>query len=167
MGGGVLIVVLAEQLQRQIKLENQIAADWLLYYKERKRQHLEQRRQLEDGCQQAAVITGSRSTGVARPVESMAIKLSEHDQGNDAKWLQVVEAVADLISIKKQQLLQARQECRFYISPAGGRPGWIAPVQQRYGELSGWCPAERTLQDMWRSIVTLAVRIANIQGCRF
>ncbi|XER12695.1 hypothetical protein SATMO3_29230 [Sporomusa aerivorans] len=41
------------------------------------------------------------------------------------------------------------------------RPGWIAPVQQRFGEITGWCPSERTIQDMWRDIVIVAVRGAR------
>lgn len=68
---------------------------------------------------------------------------------------------------KKRQLLELGQECRFYISPDGGRPGWIAPVQQRFGEITEWCPAENKIKEMWYEIVGLAVRIAIIRNCEF
>lgn len=49
----------------------------------------------------------------------MACKLDEHDTSNTVKWLQTVEDVKSIVGPKKRQLLELRQECRFYISPDG------------------------------------------------
>jgi len=48
-----------------------------------------------------------------------------------------------------------------------GRPGWIAPVQNRFGEITGWCPAEQTLKNLWADVVTTAVRVALARGCQY
>jgi len=155
-------------IRGQIKHENRVAADWIIHYRERKRAHIERRQEIQAGTRERNEnIGGGRSSVPGRPVEATACKLAEHDESNTAKWLQVVENVKLVLSPKKRQLLELRQECRWYISPDGGRPGWIAPVQQRFGEITGWCPAERTIQDMWRDIVATAVRIAIIRGCEF
>lgn len=158
----------AVDIKAQIKNENQIAANWLIHYRERKRSHDERRQEIVNGTRERDEnVGGGRSSLPGRPVESVACRLEEHDTSNTAKWLQAVEDVKSIVGPKKRQLLELRQECRFYISPDGGRPGWIAPVQQRFGEITGWCPAERTIQDMWRDIVSLAVRTATIRECIF
>ena len=158
----------AVDVKEQIKRENRVAADWLIHYRERKRAHNERRQELQVGTREKDDnVGGGRSSLPGKPVERLACTLAEHDTGNAAKWLQVVEDVKSIVGPKKRQLLELRQECRFYISPDGGRPGWIAPVQQRFGEITGWCPAERTIQDMWRGIVSITVRIATIRGCNF
>lgn len=112
-------------------------------------------------------VGGGRSSLPGKPVESMACKLDEHDTSNTAKWLQTVEDVKSIVGPKKRQLIELRQECRFYISPDGGRPGWIAPVQQRFGEITGWCPAESKIKEMWYDIIWLTVRVATIRDCKF
>lgn len=155
-------------IRAQIKTENQIAANWLIHYRERKRDHDNQRQEILAGTKERDDnVGGGRSSIPGRPVERMACKLEEHDTGNTANWLQTVEDVKAIVGPKKRQLLELRQECRFYISPDGGRPGWIAPVQQRFGEITGWCPAENKIKEMWYEIVGLAVRIAIIKKCEF
>jgi len=155
-------------IKAQIRYENRVAATWLIHYRQRKREHDERRHEIEAGLKEKDDnVGGGRSSLPGRPVESLVCKLDEHDNSNTAKWLQVVEDTKDILGPKKLQLLELRQECRLYLSPNGGRPGWIAPVQCRFGEITGWCPAERTIQDMWRDIVALAVRVAISRGCQF
>lgn len=155
-------------IKEQIRKENKIAANWLIHYRERKRVHEEQRQEILAGTREHDEnVGGGRSSIPGRPVESMDCKLDEHDTNTSAKWLQTVEDVKAIVGPKKRQLLELRQECRFYISPDGGRPGWIAPVQQRFGEITGWCPAENKIKEMWYEIVGLAVRIAIIRNCEF
>lgn len=158
----------AADIKAQMKKENQVAADWLIYYRARKRSHDERREEmLRSTGGKPENIGGSRSSLPGRPVESMVCRLAEHDASDTARWLRVVESVQAIIGPKKRQLLELRQECRFYMSPDGGRPGWIAPVQQRFGELTGDCPAENKIREMWYEIVGLAVRIAAILNCKF
>lgn len=130
-------------IKDQIREENRVAANWLIHYRERKRDHEERRQELLANTKEKDDnVVGGRSTVIGRPTEALACKLEDHDNGNSAKWLQVVEDVKSIIGPKKKQLLEIRQECRFYISPDGGRPGWIAPVQVRFGEMTGWCSSE-------------------------
>lgn len=155
-------------IKSQIRNENQVAGNWLIHYRERKRSHDERRQEITAGTRERDEnVGGGRSSLPGKPVESMACKLDEHDTSNTAKWLQTVEDVKSIVGPKKRQLLELRQECRFYISPDGGRPGWIAPVQQRFGEITGWCPAENKIKEMWYDVVLLTVRIAIIRGCKF
>jgi hypothetical protein len=154
--------------KRLIKEENRIAANWLIYYRERKREHEEQRVRLLEGTKgKESNVGGRRPNRISRPTEELACKLEAHEHGDTAKWLLVVEEVKKIVGPKKRLLIELRQECKFYISPEGGRPGWIVPVQIRFGEMTGWCPAERTIQDMWRDVVYMAVRIAFAKKCHF
>lgn len=155
-------------IKSQIRNENKIAVGWLVNYRERRRSHDERRQELTSGTRERDEnVGGGRSSLPGKPVESLALKLEEHDTGNTAKWLQTVEDVKLIVGPKKRQLIELRQECRFYISPDGGRPGWIAPVQQRFGEITGWCPAENKIKEMWYDVVLMTVRIAIIRGCKF
>lgn len=155
-------------IKAQIKEENRIAANWLIHYRERKREYEEKKQEILAGTREKDDnVGGGRSTIIGCPTESVVCKLDEHSNSNNALWLQTVEDVKSIVGPKKRQLLELRQECRYYIGPDGGRPGWIAPVQQRFGEITGWCPAERTIQDMWRECVSLAVRVAMARGCEF
>lgn len=156
------------EIKSQIRNENQVAGNWLIHYRARKRSHDEQRQEITAGTRERDEnVGGGRPSLPGKPVESMACKLDEHDTSNTAKWLQTVEDVKSIVGPKKRQLLELRQECRFYISPDGGRPGWIAPVQQRFGEITGWCPAESKIKEMWYDVVWLTVRVATIRGCKF
>ena len=156
-------------IQEQIRRENKVAAAWLIHYRERKRIHEERRREIETGAKKERDenVGGGRASEPGRPTEAMALALDAHDNCNNAKWLVAVEDVMRIIGPKKRQLIELRQECRFYIGPDGGRPGWIAPVQQRFGEVTGWCPAERTLHEMWHDVIGLTVRIAMAHNCIF
>lgn len=158
----------ALQIKDQIKQENRIASNWLIHYRERKRDHDERRQEILAGARERDEnVGGGRSSLPGKPVESMACKLDEHDTSNTAKWLQVVEDVKAIVGPKKRQLLELRQECRFYISPDGGRPGWVAPVQQRFGEITGWIPSEQVMKNYWNDIVNTAVRMSVVRGCKF
>lgn len=155
-------------IKERIKIENRITANWLIHYRERKRDHDERRQEiLASKKEYDENVGGGRSSIPGRPTEAMACKLDEHDTSNTARWLQAIEDVKAIVGPKKLQLLELRQECRFYISPDGGRPGWIAPVQQRFGEITGWCPAENKIKEMWYEVVGLTVRIAIIRNCKF
>lgn len=158
----------ALQIKDKIREENRVAVNWLIHYRERKRDH-ENRRQeiLANTKEKDDNVGGGRSTVISRPTESLACKLEEHDNSNNARWLQAVEDVKSIIGPKKRQLLELRQECRFYISPDGGRPGWIAPIQIRFGEMTGWTPSEQVIKNNWNDIVVMAVRVAIVRGCKF
>lgn len=158
----------ALDIRAQIREENRIATNWLINYRKRKMDHDDKRKEIEVGTRERDEnVGGGRSSLPGKPVESMACRLSEHDNNNTAKWLMTVEQVKSIVGPKKRQLLELRQECKFYISPDGGRPGWIAPVQQRFGEITGWCPAENKIKEMWHDVVTLTVRVAKINACKF
>lgn len=151
------------ELKDTIKQQNKIASDWLVYYRERKREHEERRQELYSKREKAVGL----STGLAKPTETLAVNLADHDSSNNALWLETVETVYNMVGRKKQLLIKLRQECKPYASSYGGRPGWIAPVQARWGDEERWCPVEITLKRMWFDIVNLATRIAMIKNCKF
>lgn len=162
------MIAVALDMRACIKQENRIAANWLIYYRERKRDYEERRQEIAAGLREKDEnVGGGRSSLPGNPVESLVIKVDDYDHNNTAKWLYAVKDVKSIVGPKKKQLLELRQECKFYISPDGGRPGWIAPVQQRFGEITGWCPAENKIKEMWYDIVDLTVRIALIRQCKF
>lgn len=157
----------ADEIRGEIRRQNRIASAWLINYRERKRGFEERLQEIKAGVKPVDENVGGGRSGPGNPTGSMVVKTIDFETGETAKWLQVVEDVARMVGSKKLMLLKLRQECKYYISPDGGRPGWIAPVQQRFGEMTGWCPAEQTLKDMWGSLVTLAIQIAGIHGCKF
>ena len=158
-----------KEIREQIRKDNKTASMWLIHYRERKRDHEERRREIAAGTKREhdENVGGGRASEPGRPTEDMALALEAHDNSDSARWLQTVEAVLKIIGIKKRQLVELRQECRYYISPDGGRPGWVAPVQQRFGEITGWCPSDDKIKEMWYDVVCLAIRIANIKKCKF
>lgn len=151
-------------LKESLKEENRIASSWLIHYKERKREHELKREEL---LKKPEICVKNNFNG--KPTETLAIKLAEHDDNDTARWLRTVEEVERILAKNKTKtiLLKLRQKCQLYSPPEGGRPGWIAPVQMRFGELTDSCPAEQTLRDMWANIVVLTVRIAYLQKCKF
>lgn len=152
------------ELNDTMKQQNKIASDWLVYYWERKREHEERRQELSSKKERAAGL----STGLSKPTEMLAVNFVDHDCfSNTALWLEVVETVYNMVGRKKRLLLKLRQECRFYASPNGGRPGWIAPVQVRFGEEMGFVPAEQVLRNMWEDIIYITVRLALMKKCKF
>jgi hypothetical protein len=152
------------KIKKEIKEQNKIASDWLIYYHERKESH---QAVLEEIQKKPETSFKAKSNIPQKPTEILALKLAEHSNNNTAKWLYVVECVTKILSPKKALLLKLRQECKFYASPGGGRPGWIAAVQYKMADLTGWCPNEQYLREMWLDIIHLAIRIAYLQNCKF
>lgn len=75
-------------IKEQIRRENKIAANWLIHYRECKRDHEEQRQEILAGAREHDEnVGGGRLSITGRPVESMACKLNEHDTNTSAKWL--------------------------------------------------------------------------------
>lgn len=158
-----------QEIQQRIRRENKTAALWLIHCRKRKRDHEERRREILAGTkrEQDENVGGGRSSVPGRPTESMALALVDHDDNNAARWIRAIEDVERIVGPKKRQLLELRQECQYYIGPDGGRPGWIAPVQRRFGEVTGWIPSEQVLKNYWHEIVATTVRVAAIRKCKF
>lgn len=147
-----------------IKRQNKIASDWLIYYRERKMEHEEKRQELYSKKEKAVGL----STGLSKPTEGLAINLADHDLGNEARWLETIETVYSILNHKQRLILRLRQECQFHTTPpSAGRPGWIAPVQARFGGIKQKPPAEQTLKDIWYHIVNYVVRLALMKKCNF
>ena len=158
-----------KEIREQIRKDNKTASMWLIHYRERKRDHEERRREIAAGTKRDydENVGGGRASEPGRPTEAMALALERCDTSNAAKWLRVVEDVLRIVGPRKRQLIELRQECRFYISPNGGRSGWIAPVQQRFGEVTGWIPSEQIIKNYWNDIIATAVRVAVYHKCKF
>lgn len=163
-----MIIAEKDDIREQMRIENRVAANWLIHYRERARDHAERRREIEAGKRQVDEnVGGGRGSMPGNPTQAMVMALAAHDDGNNARWLKTVESVMGIVGPKKRELIELRQECRFYISPTGGRPGWIQAVQVRFGEKTGWTPSEQILKNYWNDIVTTTVRVAALNKCKF
>lgn len=157
-----------KSIEERIKSKRRAANSWLIHYRERARDHAERRREIESGKKSVDEnVGGGRSSMPGNPTQAIVMALAVHDDCNSARWIRAVEDVMRIVGPKKRQLIELRQECRFYIGPDGGRPGWIAPVQQRFGEITGWCPAEQTLKTLWADVVNLMILVAAERNCKF
>jgi hypothetical protein len=157
--------ILMTELKDAIKEQNKVASGWLIYYRQRKKEHEEKKQEIYSRPEKPL----RSSSKLGNPTEVLAVNIIEHDCfSNTAKWLETVEHVERMIGHKKSLLLRLRQENSFCTAPShGGRPGWIARVHVRFGEIEGWCPAEQVLRNMWNETINLAIRLAFMKKCKF
>ena len=152
------------ELRHTIKEQNKIASEWLIYYRQRRKEYEEKRQEIYSKKEKPIRL----NAGLGKPTESLAINLVEYDCfSNTAKWLETVEHVEKMLGCKKRLLLKLRQESSFYAPSHGGRPGWTAQVQVKFGEVANCCPAEQVLRNMWNETINLAVRLAFMKKCKF
>lgn len=159
-------------LGAQVKAENRIVSDWLLYYPERLKEY-------EEAQDDVVVYPGQalsddiRAKSIADPTARIAA-LREKASKWDARWFEVIADVERRIPEKQRIFLQIRREARNNHSNYRGRPGWVAYVQCKYSLVM----AERTGRDVmdfyisdretlfgwWNRLVEYAARLAIKKG---
>ena len=154
----------------EIKKDNEIASDWLLYYPYRKRQYYDDLLDVENARPVSEV---SVRTGPGNQTMQKAVKMVE--LSHTELWLQTVEALESVLSEKKQIFLEVRREAA-YISnkTVRGRPAWVIYVQRHYAERMAarykttpdkFWTHEQSLKAWWKEMVETTARIAIKQGC--
>ena len=152
----------AAKIKEILRQQNRTVSEWLVNYNKRKHEHEEGRLELLKKSE-----LNGHSKMKSKPTETLAVKLASYDDNNTARWLSTIEIVVKTLNHKQAVLLKLRQECKLYAPKHGGRPGWIAPIQFRMGEIIGACPAEQILKQMWSDIVVFTARLAYIKNCKF
>ena len=159
-------------LDIQVKAENRIVSDWLLYYPERLKEYQEAQEDVALYPGQA-LSDDIRAKGISDPTVRI-VALREKAGKWDARWFEVIAEVERRIPEKQRIFLHIRREARNNHSNYRGRPGWIAYVQCKYplvmAERTGrdivnyYMNDRQTFFDWWNRLVEYAVRIAIRKG---
>jgi len=157
-----MLVIKIEDYQK----ENRQATKWLLQYNELKQGYIEKSNIQYLG---AAVNDGMpRSTDVGRPCESKGITLAGLEAAR--KWIISIEGVESVLGPKKLVFLQIRRQAEKQ-SCNPGKSAWIDYTMSHYAEWhhreygGDYVPSYRTLQEWWKEIVDITVRLAIRNGC--
>jgi len=148
----------------EVHADNRIAAEWLLYYHEKKKKYHEKYDRILNAYSHILERTGGRGNMPSDITGRKGIKLAEMDAMH--KWLELVEEVEQKLPWKKQIFLRLRREYRH----ARGPKGWTSAIQWKYTQevaaLMGkdpedtWIENPRTFWVWWREIVDYTVRLA-------
>lgn len=154
-----------------IKKQNQIASEWMLYYHQRCQVHT----QIQEDI---LALTASKCTGMPHGSglsDQTAQKVIDLDRlKNEELWLRTVLDVEKIVGPQKKIFIEVRRRAEESKSDgiaAVGRPGWVSYTQATYADkvyrMYGYeqVPSERTMITWWNQIVELAVRVAIKRGC--
>lgn len=153
----------------EIQNDNKIAANWLLWIYERKREYATVKEQLlESSDFSLKIAVPSNRSGVSDPTGSKGIKAAHIDEM--VKWFKLIAEVEEKLPWRKRIFLQLRREYRF----AAGRKGWTAAVQYQYAHRVAeilnvrpeevWIDSRRTFYEWWNEIIDYTVRLACKRG---
>lgn len=153
----------------EIKKDNEIASEWLLYYPFRRRQYYDDLLDVENARPVSEV---NIKTGPGNQTMQKAVKMVE--LSHTELWLQAVEIVESVLSEKKLIFLEVRREAAYMVKTVRGRPAWVIYVQRHYAERMAarynttpdkFWTNETTLKEWWKEMVEIVARIALKQGC--
>lgn len=154
----------------EIKKDNEIASDWLLYYPYRRRQYYDDLLDVENSRPVSEV---NIKTGPGNQTMQKAVKMVE--LSHTERWLQTVELVESVLAEKKLIFLEVRREAAYINNrTVKGRPAWVAYVQRHYAEKMAarygttsdkFWTNETTLKEWWQEMVNIVARVALKQGC--
>lgn len=160
---------MSEAEKLDIKAENRIVSDWLLYYHERLQEQKEHMYKL--GYYPKAGGDSIRAQGTTSdPTANQVIKREKHD----SRWFDLIADVERMLPEKQRVFLEIRREATHQRGGKPGRPAWVAYVQCKYPLVMArrtgrpvdcYCiGADRLLYEWWNRIVEYAARIAAKRG---
>ena len=171
MGAMKMRVVAVDLTWEDIKRQNQIASEWMLYYHQR--YEIYNQIKTDSTSLTASQATGMpHGSGISDPTAQKTIELDR--MKNDELWLMTVEDVERIVSPQKRIFIEVRRRAEYNKNDGiatVGRPGWVSYTQVEYAEkiyrMYGYeqVPSERTMISWWNQIVELAVRVAIKRGC--
>ncbi len=160
-------------LDVQVKTENRVVSEWLLYYPDRLKEY-------QDAQDEAAVYPGQVLSDdikakhtITDPTARIAAQREVAGKW-DIRWFEVIAEVEKRIPEKQKVFLDIRREAKNNHSNYRGRPGWVAYVQCRYplemAERTGRDAAmfyighPNTYTHWWNRLVEFAAREAIKRG---
>ena len=154
---------------QDIKSENRIVSDWLLYYPERLRQHEEQLASVTF-MQSPSLSDDIQGTGgTSDPTARVAGQRLKYD----SEWFDLIADVERSLPEKQRVFLECRRQA-LRQSGGVGRPGWIAHVQYAYplemARRTGkdmecyYISDIRSIKSWWQRIVEYTARKAIRRG---
>ena len=156
-----------QQLDAEIREDNRIVSDWLLYYHERRRAYYDRRENILHSTPRPDV-GGGRSSAISDTTGGKGSKLG--DMETVERWIELAEEVERRLPWKMRAFLLLRREYRH----VKGNKGWTTAVQWRFAhevaERLGkrpedtWIESRRTFTRWWNRIVEYTARLAAKRG---
>ena len=154
---------------QDIKNENRVVSDWLLYYPERLRQHEEQLASVTF-MQSPSLSDDIQGTGgTSDPTARVAGQRLKYD----SEWFGLIADVEKSLPEKQRVFLECRRQA-LRQSGGVGRPGWVSYVLCNYPlemeKLTGrdaehyFIGREPTIKTWWQRIVEYTARKAIRRG---
>jgi hypothetical protein len=154
-----------------IKKQNQIASEWILYYHQRSQLYTKMQNNI-------SALSATQYTGMPHgsgKSDSTVQKVIELEKlKNDELWLITIEDIEKIVSPQKKVFIEVRRRAEEFKNDGiatVGRPGWVSYTQATYADkiyrMYGYeqVPSERTMMSWWNQVVDLAVRVAIKRGC--
>ncbi|MBP2654986.1 MAG: hypothetical protein H6Q73_2555 [Firmicutes bacterium] len=161
-----------DDILREISQDFETAAEWLLFYEDRKKQYYSDLNYIRDERSMPEVFVRTGTTG--NVVIQKVISLEELEQTE--KWLLTVELVESILGPKKKTFLAIRREARRKNRKINGHEVWRGYVQRRFAEEMSniyqvpsdkfWL-SEDSITLWWKNMVATARLLAYKTGCRF
>jgi len=160
-----------DDVLREISQDFETAAEWLLFYEDRKKQYFIDLNYIRDESSMPEVFVRTGTTG--NVVLQKVISQAELDKTE--KWLLTIEMVESMLGPKKTTFLEVRREARKKNRTVNGHEVWRGCVQQRYAEemarknnttmIDQWWITDQTITAWWREMVGLTRLLAYKRGC--
>jgi len=159
-----------EDVLREIGQDFETAAEWLLFYEDRKKQYFSDLNYIQDERSMPEVYV---RTGAGNVVMQKVVRLAELERAE--KWLLTIELVESMLGPKKRTFLDVRREARQKNMTVNGHEVWRVYVQRHYAErmaelnnssmIDRWWISDQTLTSWWKEIVGLTRILAYKRGC--
>jgi len=160
-----------DDILREIGQDFETAAEWLLFYEDRKKQYYIDLNYIRDESSMPEVFVRTGTTG--NVVLQKVISQAELDKTE--KWLLTIEMVESMLGPKKKTFLEVRREARKKNRTVNGHEVWRGYVQQRYAEqmakfnnsnmIDRWWLGDRTITVWWQELVALTRLLAYKRSC--
>jgi len=161
-----------EDVLRELDQDFETAAEWLLFYEDRKKQYFIDLNYIRDERSMPEVFVRAGATG--NVVLQKVISQAELDETE--KWLITVELLENMLGPKKKVFLEIRRTARRNNRTVNGHEVWRSYVQKRYAEemakqystsIDKFWISEDTITLWWKSIVATTRLLAYKKGCEF
>jgi len=159
-----------DDVLRELNKDYETAAEWLLFYEDRKRQYYNDLNYIREESVFHEVCV---KTGTGDVVLHKVISQTELDENE--KWLLAIELVESMLGPKKKVFLDIRRVARRKNKTVNGHEVWRGYVQTNYAEkmaelnesrmVDRWFLSDRTITVWWQELVELTRLVALKRGC--
>ena len=158
------------KLDQEIKAENQLVSDWLLFCPDRKTELLLIRENILHSSSLPDRNGRCKSNAISDITANKGIKLGDLEM---QKWVELIEEIELDLTWQKKIFLRLRREYRYEQRGYGGK-GWVYHVQYKYAEEMAektgkgieecWIDDRGTFWRWWNRIVNNTARMAGKRG---